>query len=122
MQLTPIYDAEREVWHLAEAGGVIWDMVPMLTTFALTGTPDGDRLHGYRWRWCFKTELELLCSAGVFDPDTMDEPPGYLKRKGEERQAPRRDALPEYNRPKCVHGRYLDVRDCVHIACPGWTP
>ncbi|MFF4385570.1 hypothetical protein ACFY0G_02070 [Streptomyces sp. NPDC001552] len=122
MEITPEYVPALEQWHLADdEAGIAWHMLPMLTTWALTGTRPDDPAGCYSYRWCFSDQRALLAAVDQFDPATMDEPSGHVKRKGERRQAPNRDAHPEYNRDRCAHGKYVADGDCRHVACEAWT-
>lgn len=121
MDVNPTYLPAAELWHLAhDETGTTWSMLPMLTTWALTGTRPDDPNGCYSYRWCFSDQTALLLAVELWDPATMDEPNGYVKRKGERREAPDRLTLPEYNRRRCPHGHYVADRDCPHVACEGW--
>lgn len=120
MNITPEYVPVLERWHLADEADTAWFMEAMITTWQLTGTPADYPAGSYAYAWHFSSQQELLTAAAMWDPDTMDEPNGYVKRKGERREAPHRDALPEYNRRRCHHGRYVVEADCRHVACEAW--
>lgn len=120
MHVEPLWQPDLALTRLAHAAGATWHMSPMLATWALTGTPDGQRPGYYTYRWCFASQDDLLAAVAVWNPVTMDEPTGHVKRKGERRFAPCRDALPEYNRDRCAHGHYVAAGDCPRVACEAW--
>ncbi|WP_327385013.1 hypothetical protein [Streptomyces sp. NBC_01207] len=122
MEANPEYLPDLERWHLADDAGTAWFMESMLTTWQLTGTPDGYPAGTYAYAWHFNTMQTLLHAVEAWDPATQDEPNGYVKRKGERREAPDRLTLPEYNRRRCHHGKYVEEGACPHIACEAWTP
>lgn len=64
----------------------------------------------YEYGWCFEKRGGLVVAAvlAMWDPETEDEPVGWHKRAGHTRCAPKRDENPGYNRPRCVHGSYMD--------------
>ena len=120
MQTEPEYLPGLERWHLADEADTAWFMERMITTWQLTGTPAEYPPGFYVYAWHFRSQRELLAAVERWDPATMDEPPIYVKRKGERREAPDRLTLPEYNRLRCAHGHYVVDRDCPHVACEGW--
>lgn len=79
--------------------------------------PDGE--WGYDFAWCFPRDLDAIRAAvAAWDPDTQDEPDGWHKRPTREvRQAPRREEAAEHNRPRCVHGCYVE-EECRTVNCP----
>lgn len=105
---------------VAESVDGLWLSVPMaFTNFRLVGVPRA--LPGVEqdwcpwWGWCFPGELALLAAVRVWEPSVEDEPLGWHKRAGEGRTAPRRFEAPRYNRPRCVHGTYLDAPCCRQV-------
>lgn len=74
---------------------------------------------GYDHAWCFPRDPALVAQAVAdWNPDTQDEPTGWHKRPTRPvRRAPRREEEPEHNRPRCVHGCYLD-EGCRTVNCP----
>lgn len=84
------------------------------------GVPkDPAQAMGYDWGWCYPRDPEVVCQwLRVWDPLTQDEPMGWHKRPSAlVRRAPNRGADPEYNRPRCVHGCYIEA-GCRTIGCP----
>lgn len=87
----------------------------------LIAVPHGDDLC-YDHGWCFPRDPAAVRQAvAAWDPDTQDEPAGWHKRPTwPARQAPRRGEEPDYNRPRCLHGCYID-EGCRTTACPERT-
>lgn len=105
---------------VAHDAGCRWIAVRMLFNHRLVGVLDGETYGGAAYGWCYRNLAALITSAAVFNPDTQDEPIGWHKRAGAAvRRAPNRDQDPDHNRPRCVHGSYLDARRCEHAdVCP----
>lgn len=85
------------------------------------GVPkDEAQAMGYDWGWCYPRDPGLVVEhLRAWDPSTQDEPIGWYKRPtAMVRRAPLRDHDPEYNRPRCVHGCYID-EGCRTIGCEG---
>jgi hypothetical protein len=85
------------------------------------GVPkDEEQAMGYDWAWCYPKDPELVVEAlRWWIPELQDEPPGWHKRPTSYvRQAPERVRDPYYNRPRCIHGRYIE-EGCRTIDCPG---
>ncbi|MFF8406930.1 hypothetical protein ACF06P_35545 [Streptomyces sp. NPDC015684] len=97
-----------------------WIAIPMLFNHRLVCVPDGERYGAAEYGWCYRSLAALIASAAVFEPDTQDEPLGWHKRAGGGlRRAPNRCQDPEHNRPRCVHGSYIDAGLCEHTSvCP----
>lgn len=74
----------------------------------------------YDWAWCYPREPWLVAERlRAWDPVTQDEPVGWHKRPTSViRKAPDRTLDPYYNRPRCVHGSYIE-EGCRTINCPG---
>jgi hypothetical protein len=85
------------------------------------GVPkDEAQAMGYDWSWCYPRDPELVVeSLRWWIPEMHDEPPGWHKRPTSlVRRAPERFRDPQYNRPRCEHGCYVD-EGCRTIGCPG---
>lgn len=86
----------------------------------LIAVPHGEAgMWGYDHAWCYPRDPEVVKAAvAAWNPDTQDEPAGWHKRPtAGVRRAPRRDEEPECNRPRCLHGCYLDD-GCRTVHCP----
>lgn len=105
---------------IAHEAGCRWIAVRMLFNRRLVCVPDGDTYGDAAYGWCYRTLATLITSAGIFQPDTQDEPLGWHKRAGADvRRAPNRDQAPAHNQPRCVHGTYLGANRCDHAdVCP----
>lgn len=99
-----------------------WMLLPLNYNARLVTVPHGD-LTGWDYGWCYPQDIPaVLAALADYDPDTQDEPMGWHKRPGADvRQAPRRGERPEYNRPRCCHGAYLDEQ-CRDQFCPEFAP
>ena len=77
---------------------------------------------GYDFAWCFPRDPETVRAAvAAWNLDTQDEPAGWHKRPTADiRRAPRRDEEPDCNRPRCLHGCYIDD-GCRTVGCPDGT-
>lgn len=85
------------------------------------GVPkDVEQAMGYDWAWCYPRDPQLVVERlRAWDLSTQDEPVGWHKRPtARVRLAPQRDRDLEYNRPRCVHGCYID-EGCRTINCEG---
>ena len=85
------------------------------------GVPkDEEQAVGYDWAWCYPREpMFVVNMLDVWDLKTQDEPQGWHKRPTVfVRQAPQRHRDMHYNRPRCLHGSYID-EGCRTVNCPG---
>lgn len=106
----PITDGYGHI-RLAEDERYFYECWPQGFNDRLVLVEKDDVHRGYEFGWCFRKlgGAAVTASLAVWDPDTQDEPLGWHKRPGMNlRRAPRRDEDPEYNRPRCVHGSYMD--------------
>lgn len=73
----------------------------------------------YDFAWCYpKKPRAVVGWLRAWNPVIQDEPLGWHKRPtGIIRQAPERSRSPRYNRPRCVHGDYIE-EGCRTIGCP----
>lgn len=116
----PIYDSHWEGTELAadDTHRFVWIWHGYnIRLLAIPKTEEGHWM--YEHGWCYPREPQLVAAAvAAWDPDTQDEPEGWHKRPTiPARRAPRREEAPEYNRPRCVHGPYLDA-GCRTVNCP----
>lgn len=116
---TPVYVPHWEGEELArdDTHSYVWIWQGYnIRLIAVPHGPDGE--WGYDLAWCFPRDPQVVRAAvAAWDGDTQDEPSGWHKRPTREiRQAPRREEAPHYNRPRCVHGCYVD-EGCRTVNC-----
>lgn len=111
MQLhdVPTLNTAWKAMELADDGEHRYLIIPMGRNWRLIGI---DRHDVPDYGWCYKTRKHAYAGLLMWDPVTHDEPLLWHKRAGEHRRAPWREANPEYNQTRCVHGSYLNDRAC----------
>ncbi|WP_327358380.1 hypothetical protein [Streptomyces sp. NBC_01304] len=114
--LTP--DPDTGAYLLGEHAGSRWYLKQMIFTWRIVGCPITENGWPEEYAWDYPSHHVALTAITMFDPETMNEPPGYVKRKGDVRKAPRSDDHPRYNRARCLHGHYQADRDCPWPGCP----
>ncbi|MEU1071875.1 MULTISPECIES: hypothetical protein [unclassified Streptomyces] len=115
----PIYDDHWEGYELAADDGHRYLWLWQGFNIRLIAVPREETgSFGYDHGWCYPRDPQVVASAvAAWDSDTQDEPDGWHKRPTMPvRRAPRRDEEPHYNRPRCVHGCYIDA-GCRTVAC-----
>lgn len=117
----PEWDKDWAGWALGQDATHRWMLLDYNYNARLVTVPHGD-LTGWDYGWCYPQDTAaVLAALADYDPDTQDEPMGWHKRPGcAVRKAPRRQERPEYNRPRCQHGAYLDEQ-CRDQFCPETT-
>lgn len=115
----PEWDAHWVGLVLGEDATHRWILLDYNYNLRLVAVPPGEMLTGPDYAWCYpRDRAAVLAALEDYDPDTQDEPMGWHKRPGcAIRKAPRRQERPEYNRPRCQHGAYLDEQ-CQDQFCP----
>lgn len=114
----PVWDEDWAGLLLAEDATHRWILLSFGYNMRLITVPHGER-NGWDYGWCYpRDEAAVRAALESYDPDIQDEPMGWHKRPGAAvRKAPRREELPEYNRPRCQHGAYL-AEECRDRFCP----
>lgn len=112
-----VWDAHWSGYELARDVGHRYIWLWHGFNIRLIAVPHG--VHGYDYGWCYPRDPDVVVAAvAAWDSGTQDEPAGWHKRPGNGvRRAPRRDAQPGYNRPRCVHGCYIH-EGCRTVGCP----
>jgi hypothetical protein len=122
----PIPDPDWQGHVIAESTGFRWLAVRQLFNWRLVGVAvDAEPMDGATWGWCYTDPHALAAAVRIWDPGVQDEPLGWHKRPTDTiRKAPHRAEDPEYNRPRCVHGNYIDTSTaCGHDPyCPDFAP
>lgn len=106
----PVLDGYGHI-RLAEDEEFYYECWPQGFNDRLVVVEKNDPYRGYEFGWCFEKRDGLMVKAAllIWDPETQDEPQLWHKRPGMNvRRAPRRDEDPQYNRPRCIHGSYMD--------------
>jgi len=100
---------DREGLTVAEDDLFFYDiLMPPLWGVTLVMTPKGQRLF-WSYGWKFEDFHRLKTSMEKWQPQTQNEPLGWVRRMGNAvRVAPYAEAEPWYNRLRCVHGGYQD--------------
>lgn len=99
---------------IGRSAGHRWIMVQMaFTNWRLIGCPEEYEESHPVYGWCFNGAPSLLLACFAWNPEVQDEPLGWHKRAGEPRRAPDRSWDLVYNRPRCIHGGYLDSDTCL---------
>lgn len=113
------YDPHWEGYVLGDDGTHRFLWIWQMFNIRMIAVPHGDPT-GYDFGWCFPGDPRVVeAAAEAWDPQTQDEPSGWHKRPTRAvRKAPRRGEEPEYNRPRCEHGRYI-ADGCRTMNCPG---
>lgn len=116
---TPIPVQHWEGYELArdDTHAYVWVYMGFnIRLLAISLGPDG--AWGYDYAWCYPRDRQAVTAAvAAWDADTQDEPSGWHKRVGGAlRHAPRRDEAPDYNQPRCEHGRYA-ADACTYGDC-----
>jgi hypothetical protein len=117
----PIFDSHWEGEELATDDTYRYIWLWQGFNIRLIAVPvDDANSWGYDHGWCYPRDPSVVrASVAAWDSDVQDEPMGWHKRPtGHPRRAPRRDDDPHYNRPRCVHGCYID-EGCRTINCEG---
>lgn len=77
----------------------------------MTGKGFGSTAGGWSYGWMFNGFAAAVAAVSNWDPAAQDEPAGWVRRQTHftrTRKAPRREEAPDYNRPRCRHGSYMD--------------
>jgi hypothetical protein len=114
----PVWDETAAGLAVAEDATHRWILLSTFYNLRLITVPHGEH-HSWDYGWCYPQDTAaVLAALADYDPDTQDEPMGWHKRPGVAvRRAPRWQEQPEYNRPRCQHGAYLDEQ-CRDQFCP----
>ncbi|MBT2384504.1 hypothetical protein [Streptomyces sp. ISL-11] len=104
---------DRESTSIAEDDDYFYDLIPMAFNHRLVMTPKKNT-RVWDYGWCYDSALAAIACVHVWNPETQNEPLGWKKRPTGEvvRTAPRADADPQYNRPRCLHGNYPSDGPC----------
>ncbi|MEU2487104.1 hypothetical protein ABZ593_21155 [Streptomyces sp. NPDC012617] len=115
----PILDEHSEGYELAADDTHRYVWIWQGFNIRLIALPTNETgLWGYDHGWCYPRDPQVVAdSVAAWDPDTQDEPMGWHKRPTDPaRRAPRREEDPQYNRPRCVHGCYVE-EGCRTVNC-----
>lgn len=119
------FDEGWESWVIAEDDEWFY-MVTRGVRNQLVMTPkrgqDQAPARAWTYGWNFRSFAAATAAVSTWDPATEDEPMGWYRRPTHftrRRRAPRRFEKPEYNRPRCRHGSYMQDPCAVDpVYCP----
>lgn len=99
--------AEDDEWFYMITRGVRNQLVMTSKVPDAPGVP----IYGWSYGWMFSSFPAAVAAVSNWDPATQDEPADWVRRQTHftrTRKAPRREEDPDYNRPRCRHGSYMD--------------
>lgn len=105
---------DRHCFTIRQWENYLVEVVPMIYNDRLVLSPV-DCPDVYDYGWCYPKSIAAILAAQIWDLNTDDEPPGFLKRAtSNKRQAPQRNPDAVY---RCVHGNWPGT--CTNVGCIG---
>ena len=78
------WDGHMRGWVIKETEDWYVAVVPMLFNHRIVFGPQVTRTTEYERGWCYPSAVPAVIAALAWEPDTQDEPVGFVKRAGEQ--------------------------------------